>query len=338
MVAEVSSSQGFEKKPQSSLEIIEALKQIDSLCNSCRPLTPTVCIEHCELWRTKNQLLEMNGRLCASDYENELFNALKNERRLAVIDALSERSRTATELQEYLKSRGYYHSQQTIISEYVGPLLGIGFVSKDAEDYSLTLYGQRFSLLLDSFDGENPLPPHSSCYEEMILRELKIGSKSYAELAEAVEAESLSRPLKRLAEQGLVTKSESSTYVFYFRTKKVPKKPFSPTERRIYEAIPAEGIDTQKLSTKVGITLRRTCKYLRRLRKRCLVFSRKKPRTYELTPSGMKLADFLEETENLVSEALKASAFLLERIQEATHTYPSSSVGEPSKPLQQRAS
>jgi DNA-binding HxlR family transcriptional regulator len=338
MVAEASSSKGFEKKPQSSLEIIETLKQIESLCNSCRPLTPTVCIEHCELWRTKNQLLEVNGRLCASDYENELFNALKNERRLAVIEALSERSRTAAELQGHLKSRGYYHSQHTIISEYVEPLLGIGFVNKDAEDYRLTLYGQRFSHLLASFDGENPLPPHSSCYEEMILRELKAGSKSYAELAEAVQTDSLSRPLKRLVEHELVTKGESSTYVFYFRTKKVPTKPFSPTERRIYEAIPAEGIDTRELSTKVGITLRRTYKYLRRLRKRWLVFSRKKSRTYELTPSGMKLADFLEETVNLVSEALKASAFLLERIHETTRTYPPSSVGEPSKPFQQLTS
>jgi len=338
MVAEASSRQGFEKKPQSSLEIIETLKQIDNLCNSCRPLTPTACIEQCEIWRTKNQLLEMNGRLCTSDYENELFNALKNDRRLAVIGALSERSHTAAELQEHLKSRGYYHSQHTIISEYVDPLLGIGFVSKDAEDYRLTLYGQRFFHLLDSFDGGNPLPPHSRCYEETVLRELKAGPKSYAELADAVETDSLSRPLKRLVEQGLVTKSGSSTYVFYFKTKKVSTKPFSPTERRIYEAIPAEGIDTRELSTKVGITLRRTYKYLRRLRKRWLVFSRKKPRTYELTPSGMRLADFLEETGNLISEALKASAFLLERIHEATRTHPPSSVGEPSKPLQQPAS
>jgi predicted transcriptional regulator len=338
MVAEASPSQGLEREAQSSLEITETLKQMDSLCNRCRPLTPTVCLEQCEIWKTRNQLLEMNGRLSKSDYTNELFNALKNDRRLAVVEALSERSHTAAELQEHLKSRGYYHSQHTIISEYVEPLADIGFVSQDAEDCSLTLYGQRFSHLLKSFDAENPLPPHSSCYEEMVLRELKNGSKSYAELAETVNTDSLSRPLKRLVAQGLVTKSRSSSYIFYFRTKKVPKRPFSPTERRVYEAIPPEGIDTQELSTNVGISLRRTYKYLRRLRKRCLVFSRKKLRTYELTPSGMRLADFVEETANLISEALKASDFLLERIQKVTGTHPSSPMKEPSKPLQHPAS
>ncbi|MFQ6081197.1 MAG: hypothetical protein ACE5OW_05985, partial [Candidatus Bathyarchaeia archaeon] len=88
--------------------------------------------------------------------------------------------------------------------------------------------------------------------------------------------------------------------------------------KKVYETIPEVGISARELSKKVGISLRRTYKYLRRLRVRRLVFTRKKSRTYELTPSGMELADFLEETANLVLDASKASAFLLERSKQTT--------------------
>jgi sugar-specific transcriptional regulator TrmB len=115
-----------------------------------------------------------------------------------------------------------------------------------------------------------------------------------------------------------VAKSKIPEYVFYFRTKKVPKKAFSPTEKKVYETIPEVGISSRELSEKAGINLRRTYKYLRRLRKRRLVFTREKPRTYELTSSGMELANFLEETANLVLDASEASAFLLERSKQAT--------------------
>ena len=121
----------------------------------------------------------------------------------------------------------------------------------------------------------------------------------------------MSRPLKRLIENGLVTKSRSPDYVFYLRTKKVPKKTFSPTEKKIYEAIKEVGISAPELSEKVGINLRRAYKYLRRLRNRRLVFTQKRPRAFQLTPSGMELANFLEDTANLVLDASRASAFLL---------------------------
>jgi DNA-binding MarR family transcriptional regulator len=146
-----------------------------------------------------------------------------------------------------------------------------------------------------------------------VLRKLKDGPKTYADLAGAVTRKSLSRSIKRLAEKGMVTKSKSRDYVFYFRTKKVPKKAFSPTERKVYEAIPEDGISARELSKTIGINLRRVYKYLRRLRRRRLVFTRRRPRTYELTPSGREVANFLEEMASLVLDASRASAFLLER-------------------------
>jgi len=317
MILEINSRQWLSKIANNSAELAEILKQADNICRYCEPISPMICIGRCEIWRAKNEFLEMNGTLCAEDHVHNLLNAVKNDRRQKVIEALSERPRSINGLQEYLKSKGYYHSQHTIASEYVEPLVKTGLVKKYGAKYRLTLYGQKFRDVLHGFNVENPLPPHSSCYEETVLKELKDGPKSYADLVESVTQKSLSRSLKRLTENGLVTKSKSPEYVFYFRTKKVPKKAFSPTEKKVYEAITEVGISARELSKKVGISLRRTYKYLRRLRKRRLAFTRKKPRTYELTPSGIELVNFLEETANLVLEASKASDFLLQSSREA---------------------
>ncbi len=338
MVLEIKSRQWLSKIVNNSAELVEILKQADSICQYCEPMSPMICIERCAIWRTKNEFLEMNGMLCADEHVHNLLNAVKNDRRQKVIEALSERPRSIKGLQEYLKSKGYYHSQHTIASEYVEPLVRTGLVKRDGAKYRLTLYGQKFRDVFNRFNVENPLPPHSRCYEEILLKKLMDGPRSYADLVESLTQKSLSRSLKRLTENGLVTKSETPNYVFYFRTKKVPKKAFSPTEKRVYEAIPDVGTSARELSKKVDINLRRTYKYLRRLRKRRLVFTRKKPRTYELTPSGMELANFLEETANLVLDASKASAFLLERSKQTTEV-PAPLLTEFSpRPLQQSTS
>ena len=318
MVLEINSRQWLSKIVNNSAELVEILKQADSICQYCKPISPMICVERCEIWRAKNEFLEMNGMLCADEHVHDLLNAAKNDRRQKIIEALSERSRSIKGLQEYLKSKGYYHSQHTIASEYVEPLIEAGLVKRDDAKYRLTLYGQKFRDISNRFNVENPLPPHSRCYEEIVLKKLKDEPKTYADLVDSLTQKSLSRSLKRLAENGLITKSKTPVYVFYFRTKKVPKKPFSPTEKKIYETVPEVGISARELSKKVGINLRRTYKYLRRLRKRRLVFTRKKPKTYELTPSGTELANFLEETANLVSDASKASSFLLERSKQTT--------------------
>jgi predicted transcriptional regulator len=338
MVHEINSRQWLSKIVNNNAELGEILKQVDSTCRYCEPISPMICIERCEIWRAKNEFLEMNGMLCADDHVHNLLNAVKNDRRQKVIKALSERSRSIKGLQEYLKSEGYYHSQHTIASAYVEPLVKAGLVKKDGDKHRLTLYGQKFLDVLKKFSVENPLPSHSHCYEEILLKKLKDGPKSYVDFAESVTQKSLSRSLKRLIENGLAKKSKTLDYVFYFRTKKVPKKKFSPTEKKVYETIPEFGIPARELSKEVGINLRRTYKYLRRLRKRRLVFTRKTPRTYELTPSGMEIANFLEETAKLVSNASKASAFLLERSKQTTDARVPSLTEFSPKPFQQSTS
>jgi len=318
MVLEINSHQWMSKIVENSSELTEIFKQAKRFCEYCEPTSPMICVDRCEIWRAKNEFLEMKDILCADEHVHDLLNAVKNDRRQKVIEALSERPRSIKGLQEYLKSKGYCHSQHTIASEYVEPLIEAGIAKRENTKYRLTLYGQKFRDILKRFNVENSLPPHSHCYEETLLKELKDGPKTYANLVELLNQRSLSRSLKRLTENGLVAKSETPSYVFYLKTKKVPKKPFSPTEKKVYESISDVGISARELSEKIGINLRRTYKYLRRLRKRRLVFTRKRPRTYELTPSGKELANFLGETANLVLDASKASATLLEVYEETT--------------------
>jgi predicted transcriptional regulator len=314
MILETASRQWLSRILSNSAELVKIIKEADAICRYCEPVSPMTCIERCEIWKAKNELFEVNEMLCGDDYIHSLLNAVKNNRRQKIIEALSKHPRSTKGLQEYLKSKGYYHSQQTIADAYVKPLVKTGLVKKDGNRHKLTLYGRKFLDILNKFDVANPLPSHSYCYEEKLLKQLKDGPKSHADLANSsVTTKSLSRSLKRLIENELATKSKTPDYVFYFRTKKVPKKVFSPTEKKIYETIPEVGISARELSKEIGINLRRTYKYLRRLRKRRLVFTRKKPRTYELTASGMELVDFLEETAKLVSDTARASTFLLKR-------------------------
>jgi len=313
MVIEIKSHEWLSKATHNAATLVETLKQVDSICQNCEPASPMLCAERCEIWRTKNELLEMNGTLCADNYFRGLLNAVKNDRRREIIDALSEIPNSIEDLQEYLRDKGYYHSRRTIASSYVRPLLEAGLVRKDSNKHTLTLYGRKFRDILSKFDVEDSLPSHSRCYEEILLRKLKDGPKTYEDLIGPVPQNSLSRTIQRLMEEGLVIKTKSSDYIFYFKTKKVPRKKFSPTEKKIYEDIPEAGASARKLSEDIGINLRRTYKYLRRLRKRRLVFRRERPRIYELTSSGREVANFLQEIADLVLDASKASAFLLER-------------------------
>jgi predicted transcriptional regulator len=54
----------------------------------------------------------------------------------------------------------------------------------------------------------------------------------------------------------------------------------------------------------VGINIRRTYKYLRRLRDKKLVFALKARRTYELTVQGREILDVLEQIEKIAESSL----------------------------------
>jgi predicted transcriptional regulator len=286
-------------------DFAQIVSQIEDHCHNCKPLSPMSCIEQCEIWKMKNEFLKIGEILGQGNHLSELFNVIKNVRRLKILDIVSALPCDIKELQKRLKDNGYYHSCRTI-SEYLEPLLKIGLVKKEGNRYRSTLYGREINAMLKRFNLENALPKHSSCYEETVLRELLHGPKAYEELVKS--GPSLSRVIRRLQEEGLIIKKKSVDHVSYFQIKRNFDGKFSPTERRVLDAISEAGVPARKLSKRVGINLRRTYKYLRRLANKGLVFTKSIPRTYELTRSGKEVARFLDELARFISTASNFSA------------------------------
>lgn len=305
MTSQTGSQQLLTNARKENTDFAQIISQIEDRCHDCAPLSPMSCIEQCEIWKMKNEFLKISEILGRGDHLSALLNAIKNVRRLKILDIVSTVPCDIKELQKRLRNNGYYHSCRTI-SEYLEPLLKTWLVKKEGNRYMSTLYGRKINAMLKRFNLESVLPKHSSCYEESVLRELLHGPKAYEELAKSVP--SLSRVLRRLQDEGLIAKKKTVDHVFYFQTKGNFVGKLSPTEGRVLDAISETGVSARNLSKRVGITLRRTYKYLRKLREKQLVFTKNQPLTYELTALGKEVASFLDNLIRLVSTASNVSA------------------------------
>jgi predicted transcriptional regulator len=250
-----------------------------------------------------------------------LLNTLKNKRRSQLLEIISKEHHSLKQLQQELRKLGFTHSQQTIIEEYVNPLITVGLADEHQNLYQPTLFGRKISDLTKNFrDLEDLLSPHSECYEEITLHALMKGSRTYESLAEIIPEKSVARVLSHLQKAALAETSADKDYVFFFTTKRNPHKSnLSPTEKKIYERVPMEGISARKLAREAGISLRRTYKYLRKLKGKKLVFTRKRPTSYSITAKGVKVGTMLEAMHKLATEALTATAHLVEDEQVGEH-------------------
>jgi len=244
------------------------------------------------------------------NFVTNLLNTIKNRRRLEILEILSNGRHSTVRLQQRLKKLGYCHSRRTIADEYVNPLIEVGLVEENHNKYHTTSFGCKLDELIRDFQEIGDLlPPHSECYEEKTIEALFENPKTYEELKFLIQTESLSRVLKRLQETKLITKDHENSYIFYFKTKRNPyQERLSPTEKRVYEDIPEEGITAKKLADETNISLRRTYKYLRKLRGKKLAFKRKRPKAYALTREGRQIAKLLEKMHVLLIEFAQASA------------------------------
>ncbi len=306
MLSEIGSN-----KPIGSIEASsspsEALKQAENHCRDCKTSSPMVCVERCDIWRVKHEIRSIKQLVDDKHHSQKLLNAVKNPRRVKILDALCEQPRSLRDLQKYLKHERFYHSTSTIRSAYLKPLINAGLVREEASRYRVSLYGRSVHGLLHNSMLGMAFPTHSCCYEETVIRELAKKPKTFDELATSVPKKSLSRVLMRLRRQGLLSITSRGEYVSYCRAKGRLRQKLSPTEKRVYESIPIEGISTRELSEQAKISVRRTYKYLRRLRKKRLVFKVKKPRYYELTDKGNEAAALLYEIKALSASSLNAS-------------------------------
>lgn len=290
-------------------DLAELLRTLDAECRNCAPLTPLKCITRCNVWKLKNELRQLRETMDNPNFIKDLFNVLKNETRLHVLSAIVNGRYSVSQLQQELKKVGHSHSQDTINEEYLRPLMEVGLAAEAQDQYYATMFGGRLTELLGSFpEFVNVLPAHSECYEETLLSALLAGPKTFREVEAFISPKIAARILKRLKTADLIETPEERDYVFFLKSKRDPnKETFSSTERKVYDNISEEGISVKKLAEKTGISLRRTYKYLRGLKGKKLVFTRKTPKAYSLTDKGAKLASLLQELQNLVEEIWNSS-------------------------------
>jgi predicted transcriptional regulator len=285
-------------------DLAEMLRTLDAECRECAPLTPLKCITRCNLWKLKNELRRLRETMDSPNFIKDLFNVLKNETRLHILNTIVKGRYSIDQLQQELKKAGYTHSQDTINEEYLRPLMQVGLASETLDEYCATMFGGRLTEKLEDFpEFTNVLPAHSECYEEMLLSALIAGPKTFQEVEAFISPKVASRVLKRLKTSGLIETPEGRDYVFFFKSKRNPEKEtLVETEKKVYTSIPEEGISAKKLSEKTELSIRRIYKYLRGLKGKKLVFTRKTPKSYGLTVKGEKLATLLQDLQNLVEE------------------------------------
>ncbi|MCX6644213.1 MAG: winged helix-turn-helix domain-containing protein [Candidatus Bathyarchaeota archaeon] len=285
------------------------LRSLNAECRNCAPITPLECISRCQVYKLKNELRKLRETMDNPNYIKELFNVLKNETRLHILQAIVNGRYSVSQLQQELKKTGHSHSQDTISEEYLRPLMAVGLATEARDEYYATTFGGRLTELLGNFpEFVEMLPAHSECYEETILQSLLSGPKTFEDIEALISPKIASRILKRLRSAGLIETPMERDYIFFFKSKRDPNKEnFTLTERRIYDAIPNEGISAGKLAKETGLSIRRTYKYLRGLKGKKLVFIRKTPKAYGLTCKGEKLASVLQELQQIVEETWSSS-------------------------------
>jgi predicted transcriptional regulator len=260
------------------------LEKLETTCKNCNPLSPITCLTGCKTWKLKNQLRKLHEKTKNPDFMMKLLNTIKNKRRLELLEIIANERSSSTHLQQKLKGLGFNHSQQTIVEEYINPLMEAGLADQTQNVYYATFFGSKLSELTKNFhDIGEIMPPHSRA-----------------------------RVLSRLQKATLAETSKAKDYIFFFTTRRDPHtSKLSSTEAKVYENIPTEGICARRLAEKTGISLRRTYKYLRKLKGKKLVFTRKKPTSYALTAKGVQMAIMLEALRNLTVEALATTAHLV---------------------------
>jgi predicted transcriptional regulator len=139
------------QEAQEKTSIAEIVEKAEQTCESCHSLTPIMCVTRCNIWKLKNELRRLYKKMNNPDFTANLLNALKNRRRLKILETLSKGQYSIFRLQQKLKKLGYYHSRRTITEEYVNPLLEVGLVKKNRNKYQTTLLGHKLNELMNFY-------------------------------------------------------------------------------------------------------------------------------------------------------------------------------------------
>jgi predicted transcriptional regulator len=288
---------------------LETLESLEAECRNCNPMTPLECISRCRVYKLKNELRHLWETMDNPNYIKELFNMLKNETRLHILKAVVNRRYSVSQLQQELKKAGHSHSQDNISKEYLRPLMAVGLVTVAQDEYYATTFSRRIIERLGCFpEFACKLPARSECYEESLLQSLLSGPRTFEEIKALTPPKEVSRTLKRLRSACLIKTRKERNYIFFFKSKRDPNKDtLTATEKRIYDAVAYEGIPAGKLARETGLSIRRTYKYIRRLKGKKLIFTRRTMKVYGLTCKGKKLALVIHELQQIVEAARDSS-------------------------------
>lgn len=290
-------------------DFVQMLKELNKECQNCAPISPIKCITRCKIWRLKNELRKLSTKMDNPEYLKNLLNVLKNETRLHILQTSIRRKYSLNQIQQELRKSGYSHSRDTINQEYLQPLLRVGLVAKTQDLYYATNLGNNINTILNDFpEFVSVLPAHSECHEEKLLQELLNGPKTFQEIEDFLSPAIASRIVKRLKKEELLNTPQERDYIFFFKTKRDPKKEtLSLPEFSVYNSIPSLGFPVRKIAIEAQLSVRRVYKYLRGLKGKKLVFTRKTPKTYILTEKGKKLAKTLRNVIDLVDKTWDSS-------------------------------
>jgi len=296
-------------KTEKTRSLQGTLQSLEAQCRSCTPITPLECISRCQVYKLKNELRQLSGTMNNPNYTKELFNVLKNDTRLFILQSICNQRFSVVKLQGQLGKARRFYSQNTITEKYVRPLMAVGLVNEAREELYATGFGARIAKPLRGFpEFGRKLHAHSECHEETVLQYLLSEPKTYQDIEAIVGLNITSRVLDRLLSAGLVKAPEEREYIFFFKSKRDPaKEKLTATEQKIYDALSEEGIAAGKIAKKTGLCIRRIYKYIKRLKGKKLVFLRRTPKTYSLTCKGQKLALALKEIEQIVEDTWSSS-------------------------------
>jgi predicted transcriptional regulator/DNA-binding HxlR family transcriptional regulator len=291
-------------RPQENRDLTTILKILDAECRNCSPPSPLQCIDRCKAYKLKNELRTLRQALENPNYTKELFNVLKNETRLQILQALANGRYQVGQLQQELKKSGQSQSQSTISEEYLHPLTAVGLAAQAGEEYYATTFGLRLIPLLARFrELARRLPTHSECYEETLLQSLLSGPKTFEDIETLILQKNVARVLKRLCSTKLVDTPKERDYVFFFRSKRDPnKETFTNNERKIYDSLYENGSSVGSIAKETGLSARIIYRYLRGMKGKKLVFARRTPKTYRLTCVGEKLASAMQDTQRIIED------------------------------------
>ena len=300
-------------REQDNHDLSTVMRSFDAECRNCFPASPLQCISECKAYKLKNELRTLRKALSNPDYMRELWNVLKNETRLQILQTIANGRHTVGQLQQELKRTGQIQSQTTISEEYLHPLVAVGLAAQAGEEYFATTFGLRLTPLLGRFQQlAQKLPAHSECYEETLLQSLLTGPKTFEDIEIVISQKNVARVLKRLSSAKLIASPKERDYIFLFKSKRDPnKETFTTTERKIYDALSDQGISVGNLAKKTELSARIIYRYLRCLKGKKLAFCRRTPKTYCLTCVGEKLASSMLVVQKIVEDSWDSSEIVV---------------------------